>query len=60
MVYESASVFGFQSLMLTVGPNSILKGGKCFAVDCQIFPYIKTYEGMNVANFIPLEKVFGE
>ena len=34
IVYESASVFVFQSLMLMVGPNSTLKGGKCFAVDC--------------------------
>ena len=59
-VYEGASVFGFQSLMLTVGPNSTLKGGKCFAVDCQIFPCIKTYGGTNVTNFVLSEEVLGE
>jgi hypothetical protein len=55
-VYEGASVFG----LLTVGPNSTLKGGKCFAVDCQIFPCIKTYGGTNVMNPVPPEEVLGE
>ena len=48
MVYKGASVFEFQSLILTVGPNNTLKGGQCFPVDCQIFPCIKTYRGTNV------------
>lgn len=54
------SIVSFTALMLNQGPSSKLPqdGGNdssTFAVQCQIFPCMKTYSGTNISNFVLYE-----